>query len=462
MPSGSEAGLAATSSVQPVFRADKLGTYTATLTVSDNGTASAPAMVDITVVPKVARVIPPPVSGSMPVTACSDISTPGNYVLTVDLVADASATYCLSVHDTNNVTLHCDGHRLADAADYSSRALDVRNVQGFTLQDCLLTTASWNITDSSDVHVLDSHIVALPNIQNQDSVWVWRTPRLIFEFNVVSDVALQLVGSDDAVVADNQLTVTPGAASRLGVAVGSMYGTNVHILRNEIDGGWDGVTLSGNLTNELDDAIVLKDANNALVQNNYLKNCFDAGVEWAGQLHNSVIASNVIVNVGYTAIGGWYWGSVSNVQFLQNLADRPASLFTALHQYGLRPADFDSYNVPGLPADAGVYFRHNLFDGNVMRNQRATTFTGGGAGNSAYMPVYDHMGYAGGVSSLPGEVEPTDSQFDVTDNVFVRNDFGHSYGVFFGARPVVPGVVVDGGQNRCVPTPYAGFPLACE
>jgi hypothetical protein len=462
MPSGSEAGLAASSSVKPVFRADQLGTYTVVLTVSDNAITSAPASVDITVVPKVARVIVPPAAGSIPVAACGDIVTSGNYELTVDLVGAAPAAYCLSIHDTSNVTLHCNGHNLSDAADYSSLALDVRNVHGFTLEDCLVTTDNWNITDSSDVHILDSHITALPLIKTQASIWILRTPGVIFQFNTVSDVALEMIGDDDALVADNQMRVTRGAASRLPFQIGSQYGANVQILRNEIDGGWDGVTLYGSLQNELDDAIVLKDANNALVQNNYLKNCFDAGVEWAGNLQNSVIANNVIVNVGYTAIGGWYWGSVSNVQFLQNLADRPASLFTALHQFGLRPADFDSYNVPSLPADTGVYFRHNLFDGNVMRDQRTTTFTGGNAGNSAYMPVYDHMGYGGGVSTLPGEVEPTDSQFDVTDNVFVRNDFGHSYAVFFGARPVVPGVVIDGGQNRCVASPGAGFPLACQ
>jgi hypothetical protein len=461
LPSGSEAGLAATSSMQPVFRADKLGTYTVALTVSDNAVTSAPATVDILVVPKVARVIAPPASGSIPVTTCGDIVTPGNYELTADLVAAAPDAHCLSIHDTSNVTLHCNGHSLSDAADYSSVALDIRNVRGFTLQDCLITTDYWQITDSGDVHILDSHITELPNIQTQASIWVWRTPRLRFEFNTVSDVALQMLGSDDAVVADNQFAVTPGAASRLVSEIGSQYAANVQILRNEMDGGWDGVTLYGNFQNEVDDAVVLKDANNALVQNNYMKNCFDTGVEWVGQLQNSVIEGNVIVNVGYAAIGGWYWSSVSNVLFLQNLADRPVRLFAAFRVYGLRPANFDT-NVSSLPADTGVYFRHNLFDGNVMRSERSSTFTGGETANSIWMLLYDRMGYGGELSTLPGEVVPTDSQFDVTDNKFVRNDFGHSYPAYFGASPVVPGVVVDGGQNLCVPPPGVTFPLACE
>ena len=80
-----------------------------------------------------------------------------------------TAAYCLSIHDTNNVTVHCNGHHLSDAADYSSNALIVRNVQGFTIQDCLITTDVWYINDSSDGHILDSHVAALPNIDGTRS-----------------------------------------------------------------------------------------------------------------------------------------------------------------------------------------------------------------------------------------------------------------------------------------------------
>jgi hypothetical protein len=80
-----------------------------------------------------------------------------------------------------------------------------------------------------------------------------------------------------------------------------------------------------------------------------------------------------------------------------------------------------------------------LFDGNVMRNERRTTFTGGPTSNSNWMPLYDRLGYSGDVSGLPGEVVPTAGQFDVTDNTFTRNDLGHSYPAFFGSNPIIPG-----------------------
>jgi len=461
IPNGSEAALTATSSTQPVFRADKLGTYIASLTVSDNSGASAPATVNVTVVPKVARVIPPPAKNSTPITSCRQIVAPGNYVLQADLVAALPSNYCLSIHDTSNVVLHCDGHHVSDAANFFARAMEIRNVQGFTVQGCLVTTDSWDITDSSDGHLLDNQVNALPGIVDGAAIWVRRGPRLRFEFNKVSDVALQLLGSDDIVVSDNRFTVTPGGAATPGVHVTLLHGANIQILRNEFDGGWDGVMLFPNLQNTLDDAVVLMDATNALVRHNYMKNYWDTGVEWTGRLEGSVIQENVIVNTGYTAIGGWYWGSVSDTRFVQNLADRSRDLFHALRISGLRPANFDHGGGP-IAADTGVYFRNNLFDGNVLRNQRSTTYFGDDSGNSSWMRLFDRMGYLGDVSSIPGEVAPTAAQFDTTNNKFIRNDFGHlRTGPFFGFNPVVPGVVIDGGQNLCVPT-GAGFPLACH
>lgn len=460
IPNGSEAALAATTSMQPVFRADKLGTYIASLTVSDNSAASIAATVTVTVIPKVARIVPPPANSSTPITSCREIVAPGNYVVQADLIAAPPSNYCLSIHDTSNVVLHCDGHHVSDAANLSARAMEIRNVQGFTVEDCRVTSDAWDITDSSDGHLLDNEVNALPNIATQASIWVVRAPRLRFEFNNLSDIALQLLGCDDVVVSDNSFAVTLGHPAISPYHVGLQQGANIQILRNAFDGGWDGVMLYPNLQNTVDDAIVLKDATNALVSHNYMKNYWDAGLEWVGRLENSVVQDNVIANTGYTAIGGWYWGSVSDSRFVQNLADRSADLFHAYRVYGLRPANFEGSQAP-IAADTGVYFRNNLFDGNVLRNQRSMTVFGTYLGYSSWMPVFDQMDY-GGISPIPGEVAPTAAQFDTTNNRFIRNDFGRLFtGPFFGSNPAIAGVVIDGGQNLCVPT-AADFPLACH
>jgi hypothetical protein len=459
-PAGSESALAATSSLKPVFRADRLGTYTVALTLTDGGILSRPATVDVTVVPKVARTINPPVSGSVPIGSCRDIATPGNYRLTADLVAAPGNPWCLSIHDTSDVVLHCDGHGVSDAPDYSARGISIRNVQRFTIRACRITTGTMEITDSSDGHMLDNQIEALPGLSNQSSVWVWRTPRFAFDFNNVANIALQLIASADATVTDNRFTLTVGHASQPGVHLNSLYGANVQILRNEFDGGWDGIALYPNVQNTLDDAIVLKDAVNARVRHNYMKNYWDAGIEWTGRLENSLIEANVIVNAGFGAIGGWYWSSVSNTQFLQNLADRSRDLIHVYRSYGLRPANFDS-NGGTLPADTGIYFRNNVFDGNVQRNQRDTTLTGGDSGNSAWIPVYNRMFYSGSLSVIPGERVPTDAEYDFSNNLFIHNDFGHHRpGPAFGTTPV-SGIVRDGGHNICVPI-GANYPLACQ
>jgi len=76
---------------------------------------------------------------------------------------------------------------------------------------------------------------------------------------------------------------------------------------------------------------------------------------------------------------------------VQNLADRSRNLFQAYRIYGLRPANFDGSQGP-IAADPGVYFRNNPFDGNVLRNQRTTTYYGGDSGYSSYLLVFDGEG----------------------------------------------------------------------
>jgi hypothetical protein len=207
--------------------------------------------------------------------------------------------------------------------------MEIRNVHDFTVQDCLVTSDLWNITDSSDGHLLDNQVNALPGIAGQASILVIRAPRLRFELNKLSDIALTLLASDDIVVSDNRFGITPGHPAVSPFHVGLLQGANIQILRNDFDGGWDGVMLYPNLQNTVDDAVMLKDATNALVRHNYMKNYWDAGVEWMGRLEGSVVQDNVIVNTGFTAIGGWYWGSVSDTRFMQNLADRTSDLFRA-------------------------------------------------------------------------------------------------------------------------------------
>jgi hypothetical protein len=282
-----------------------------------------------------------------------------------------------------------------------------------------------------------------------------------FRYSKFSSVSLVLKASDDVVVADNTFIADPASPSTPNFHLSVVQGDSVQILRNYFDGAWDGVTLQPALTFEPADAIRLKDVTVATVKENFIENYYASGVQWEGRLIDSFIQIALLNNIGEQALGGWNWASVLNTRFEQIFADRSSSLIRAYRVYGLRPADFLGSVAP-IDADTAVYFRNNVFGGNVLRDQRNTTSTGAAVTSSAYIPLFDDLAYSGGLSSIPGEIVPTGTQFKLSGNDFRRNEFGHLVpGPDFGSGPVSGGAVIDGGQNVCTPT-GASFPLVCQ
>mgnify|MGYP001122134080 CR=1 FL=1 len=133
-------------------------------------------------------------------------------------------------------------------------------------------------------------------------------------------------------------------------------------------------------------------------------------------------------------------------------------LFNLRRQYGLRAAGFDDAHK--LPADAGVYFRNNVFSGNTLLSPLSAD--GSTYGYAAYVPVGDLLGYDGQVSAIAGESVAAPATFDISNNTFTGNDFGHTAKApWFGAA-VQPGMVVDGGGNACSAPEVAPYPLTCN
>ncbi|MEZ5512450.1 MAG: right-handed parallel beta-helix repeat-containing protein [Steroidobacteraceae bacterium] len=365
---------------------------------------------------------------------------------------------CLQIRDASDVVLHCDGHRVSDSPDRAIRAIAIRDAPRFTIADCEIVSDGVRIDDSPNGHIRDSRFRRLPGIANQPLALVRRASGMRFEYNDVADVAWSFLFSDDVIVADNRFHVTPGELAVIPYHVCFFYGRNDQVLRNEFSGGWSGTTMFAQLTNEVDDAVVLKDTVDARVEHNSIENYWDAGIEWVGNLDSGHIASNVIVNAGIAAIGGWYWSSVANTRFEKNVGVRVATLFRATRDFGLRPAGYDG---PTLPADTAVRFRDNVFDANVLRGAVSLNIYGAAGTDAGVITVFSRMSYTGDLSALPGERVPTDAEFELTNNVFRHNDFGRLHSVpQFGFSPPVPGVIVDGGQNLCAEPP-ADYPLNC-
>jgi hypothetical protein len=128
------------------------------------------------------------------------------------------------------------------------------------------------------------------------------------------------------------------------------------------------------------------------------------------------------------------------------------SAFYFNRKYGLRGAH------DGLAADDGVYFTGNTFKSNVLRNNYSPGLPLGIPFETS-APTTRYLGYDGQANS--GETVPTASQFYLTNNTFVNNDFGLNGGPYFGTV-TVPGAVVDQGNNTCSPPGWGVSLLACK
>jgi hypothetical protein len=461
MPSGSVAALASPSSVKPIFLADLLGTYIASLTVSDGAYRSTASNVSVTVTAPEPRVPPPTAVDSVPVSQCQEITKPGNYVLTRDL-SDLSAPEgqyeCISIRDTANVVLDCGNHMLSGGVpdrQGSNTALRIRNVQGFSVIKCRLHIEYAWVEDSSNGRFTDNTFTNVERDFQQAHLVFLRSRDMLVAHNTFVGVTVSQNFGDSMTVSNNRFALEPGV-TYLTWFVDSHFATRTRIVANAMDGGWHGPQGS---RYGADNGVLLGDATDALVQNNTIANVFGAAIEWTGTLRSSTIAANYIVNAGGGGFGAWYWNSSAGSQFQQNIIDDTPLMFHFFRHYGLRAAGDECQPCipPGTwPADTAVMFRDNVFDGNVLRNAKP------GAGAPGLLPVFDQLGYDGTVSDHIGERVPTAEEFELVNNTFRNNVFDATLGApFFGSNPVVPGMIVDGGSNVCRQPANPDYPLKC-
>ncbi|NRF67109.1 right-handed parallel beta-helix repeat-containing protein [Aquincola sp. S2] len=385
----------------------------------------------------------------VPVSACREITTAGSYVLTKDL--DATDGACVSIHDVDGVQLDCAGHALRGNRVNLSTALRISRVRNFSVKNCALTIQWIDIEDASrgsltglQVSPLDAKFASVINAVG--------TSALVFANNMISSGTYQQrYGTGNAVYA-NRITAPAGTGSSIVPGnIVSTWGRNNHFSANVLEGSWNRVP---GPWNGADDGFVLQDETGAVIEHNTMSGFFDCGIEWVGKLAGATIRHNRIVDTGICGIGGWYWSSVVDSTIADNTVQRSPSLFLIYRSYGLRAAGSDDKDL--LPADTAVEFRDNVFEGNRFIEPLVT------AGFSAYMPLFNRLGYGGGISSLPGERAAQPADFIITRNLFRNNDFGQTlFAPDFGPNPV-PGVVIDGGGNRCKTLLTTDYPLKCD
>lgn len=256
---------------------------------------------------------PTPTPGQqITLSGCQEITQSGNYMLDRDLT-NLSGQPCLKIHDTTNVNLNCNGHKITENVTQfrDDEALKISNLTNFSIQSCRLQGI--NNTESL---VSPLKILTITNSKNgviQNNQFT----KNIFEVNNSQNLSIKNNAfdgwyvqhdSNGITIEDNNLFNTFDRNQTPGM-IYLENGYNNKILNNTINGGWDGIDRDFQHAIYSDDGILLQDERNDLVQGNQISNNWDCGIETIGFIQNTIFDSNTSKNSPICGIGGWYSNS---------------------------------------------------------------------------------------------------------------------------------------------------------
>jgi parallel beta-helix repeat protein len=389
------------------------------------------------VVSSASRLTVTPSSVAQQISACQEITQPGWYQLATNLQNNSPSNACINIHDTQSVLLDCAGNSIVNAdTSQASMALSLTNTSHISVRHCSLQANWTSFQNASDISFNNNYVLAqggqFSSILDIDTI-----VRLLFARNSLQGSLQQQYGQD-SVIAANQIHSVSGQ-----IVAGAMvlnYGTGSQVINNQINGGWDPVAMTDI---GADDGIIVSDEAGLNISGNTITNAWDAGIEWTGNLNGAIIQDNTISNVRI-GIGGWYYSNVSGSQFIANTVSQAETMFYQARTYCLRPAGWDLKHL--MPADTDVLWNNNLYSGNqfIQPVLQQNPYSNASMFNFAFA-----FGNPAVCSSDPGETLPTPSDFQMSNNVFINNDFGVALAApaFFS----VGSAVIDGGGNVCSP-----------
>ncbi len=271
------------------------------------------------------------------ITQCQAISAPGSYTLGADLSSVPSG--CLTVSNLQDVVIDCAGHVVASTGPMPAGgyAITANAVSRLSIRNCrVLGSIAFSAVHDSDV--TDNHIVGSYTQNN--------STRVRFSGN----------------------SVTFDSAKPSASGIVSLYsGSNNTVTGNQLDGAWDG-NLSTWGKQGADDGIQLTNESGDVVQDNTIRSAYDAGIEGVGALNNTLIAANVIANIGYAGIGSYHGTNwTSNVVRGNEVSQSPS----------LACVEFTD-NQQSAQINTAI-FQDNLFEGNIFSSPTARPPSFGGA-----------------------------------------------------------------------------------
>ena len=363
-------------------------------------------------------------------TGCGQVTMPGTYVLTFDLVMPSnSLSPCLLFFNTGagtTTTLNCQGHSITNNSTAIANIVIADTVPNFSMTNCIL-----NVT-----------------VPANSGVQILRSPGALLLNNSINNTSVFVGDSDNTTFAQN--TVTLGGLSLLPIQQSYLSGVTVDSntidLSNstQLNSGIQGDKLFNSLISNnkvygskanTDDDIVLGDSGGVIIERNTLIGAFDVGIEFYGSNDYIEVLSNTMNNVS-RGIGGWWDLSMTNSVIDGNVVSN-ATLF-----------DFNYAHVHTNPSSYTV-----TFSGNQISNNSVTEGCAGPCGGpSAFFEFTEDLA-DNPVQAL--------LHISVADNLLANNYFDLSAD---GPRLNPPSGFIDEGGNVCSNTgiyPTIGYPIHC-
>ncbi len=371
------------------------------------------------------------------------INTPGAYRLTHDIINNSET--CLIISDTKNVSLDCQGNMVTGMPSFY-----INNSSNVSIKSCIFNSLQGGVgIDASEKINFTKNIFNPTNLLYYN-ILINDTTNVSLTQNKIN-APYQQNFSSGAVIKNNVFIAPQADVQWPSALITFNYGSGNKALNNIIDGN-----ASGN--NGADDGILTVDESNDTISNNTIKNVWDCGIETLGLVENSTFSNNTITHAPVCGIGGWYWNSLKNNIFSNNVIDDSNLMFDFSRTYGLRPEREEAGHI--VPADTTLYFSDNTFTGNVFLHPRIT-------GTQFVYSSYFNINSVGVYNILPGEQVIDETNMILDNNIFKNNNFGDGIAPLFW--PLSLGVI-DGGGNECgsvlslEPYIYAlgEYPIDCQ
>jgi len=253
------------------------------------------------------------VSSTIVLTACTNIASPGHYVVDRDI---PTGSPCFTISNVSGVQLDCLGHFM--------RAIVLDHASHTTVANCMVE-ANIKMTSVDDVTVSGSTIT-------NGILWAVQSTNVVFTGNTLRSTS-----------------------TGLGELIALDSGSNNRVMHNTLTGGYDG----GRTNVGTDDGIVIFNESGDVVEDNSISNFYDAGIEGVGALLGTRLTNNTMANLGVAGIASYWCTAWTNNSVQGNNVTSAPALAQIFYDTG--PKCFG----PIVPAA----FSGNQFVANVFRNQ---------------------------------------------------------------------------------------------